>query len=107
MPSTNTIYHGEIAGSTDAAQMPSVNYKWGYIAALEDNAGNVYIGSSSDVARKSDSTTDGTGLQLDAGQFIVLDFLPPDLQLNLNEHWYICDNSGDGLTYYLRNWTST
>lgn len=107
MPSTQTIRHGEIAGSTDAAQMPSNTYRWGYIKALEDNAGNVYIGSSSDVVVKSDSTTDGTGFQMDAGDVMVLDFLPPDLHLNLNEHWYITDNSGDGLTYYLRDWVST
>ena len=102
-----TIYHGEILGSTDVAvQLPSVSYRWGYLKAAIGNTGNVYLGSSSDVTVSGSSTdTDITGgFPLDAGDLIVLDFLPLDSHPNLADHWIITDNASDHLSYYLVDW---
>ena len=102
---TRTIYHGEIVGSTDAAQMPSVTFRWGYVKAQSGNSGSVYIGSSSDVAVVGSTDTNETcGYEMDAGDVIVLDFYPLVDRYNLNENWYISDNAGDDLTYYLVDW---
>ena len=99
------IYHGEVLGSTDAAQMPDVSYRWGYIKAERSNTGNVYIGSSSDVEKIGSTDTNTTGgFELDAGELIVLDYLPVDGHPNLNEHWYITDNATDDFVYYLIDW---
>ena len=101
-----TIYHGELEGSTDAKQMPSVSYRWGYIKAATDNSGNVYVGSSSDVALASTDTNTTTGLPLDADDVMLIDYLPliAGAHPNLSEHWYITDNAGDEAMYYLVDW---
>jgi len=101
----STIYHGEIIGSTDAAQLPNVQYRWGYIKAESGNSGSVYLGGSSDVAIAGSTDTNTTGgIELDAGDVLILDFLPLDDHHNLNELWYISDNAGDDLTYIVWEW---
>lgn len=100
-----TIYHGEIIGSTDAAQLPSVPYRWGYIRAQSGNAGSVFLGSSSDVIKSGSTDTNTTcGIELSANQILVLDYLPTDGHPNLNELWRITTNAGDDLTYILWDW---
>ena len=102
---TKTTYTGEVLGSTDAAQMPTQTYRWGYIKAESGNSGSVFIGSSSDVEAFGSTDTNTTGgLELDAGDVIILDMFPPDLHSNLNEFWYICENAGDDFTYMLFDW---
>lgn len=95
------IYHGELPGSTDAVQMPVRKYQNGYVKAAIDNAGNVYIGSSSDVTIANGSTDADTttGFPLDAGHVLPLG-APGDL----SEMWYICDNAGDEVIYFVENW---
>lgn len=90
-----SIANEEVAGSTDAAQLPAVPYSWGYIKAARANTGNVYIGGSSDVAIVG--TTDAaakTGFELDAGEVLPLEGVG-----NLNDLWYICDNATDTFVY--------
>ena len=103
---TKTIYHGEVLGSTDAAQMPSVQYRWGYVKAAIANTGVVCTGSSSDITLSGSSTDTNTtgGFQLDAGDVMVLDYLPLDDHPNLSENWYITTAAGDHFTYYLIDW---
>jgi len=93
------IYHGWLAGSTDAVRMPNISYQNGYIKAMTDNAGNCFVGSSSDVAIAGTSDTNTTtGFVLDASEVFLL-----GAPGNLNENWYICDNAGDDLIYYLES----
>jgi hypothetical protein len=98
---TSAIYHGWLAGSTDSVQMPSKLFNYGYLKAKDDNTGNVYIGSSSDVSIAGTSDTNATtGFCLDAGE--VFPFDTPGLPLfDLANLWYISDNAGDDLTYIL------
>ena len=92
-----SIAHDELAGSTDAVQMPNVPYSWGYIKAAKSNTGNVYVGSSSDVSILG--TTDAaamTGFELEPSAVMVVDNLG-----NLNNLWYISENAGDDLMYFV------
>ena len=101
-----TIYHGEVLGSTNPAQLPDVSYRWGYLKAAIANSGNICIGSSSDVTLSGSSTDTNItgGLPLAGGDLMILDMLPLDAHPNLNEHWYISTAAGDHLTYYLVDW---
>ncbi len=95
------IYHGELPGSTDAIKMPAKKFQNGYVKAMIGNSGNVYIGSSSDVTIANGSTDADTttGYVLDAGE--VLELKTPG---NLDDYWYICDNAGDEVIYFLEDW---
>jgi hypothetical protein len=94
---SKTILRGNLAGSTDAVQMPSKTYQNGFLKAHPANTGNVYIGSSSDVTLGGTTDTNTTGgWPLDAGDVYV--FGSPG---SLNELWYICDNATDHLAYIL------
>jgi len=89
----STVACGELQGSATALQMPSVACKLVKFKARNDNAGNVYIGTSG--VTKPDGTTDTTtGFELDAGE--ETGWLPAS---NLNIFYRICDNAGDDLTY--------
>lgn len=91
-----TIYHGEVFGSTDPAQMPAVSYNWAYVKANSLNGGSVYLGASSDIALPG--TTDATkfnGYELDAGQEVHFPTAG-----NLNHLWYLTDGSTDSLLYF-------
>lgn len=84
---------GELAGSASALQMPDVACKLVKFKALNDNAGDVYIGGSG--VTVADGTTDvTTGLEIAAGE--ETGWLPVS---NLNLFYRICDNAGDDLTY--------
>lgn len=87
--------HGELAGSATAVQMPDVDCYFVNFKALNDNAGNVYIGLSSSVTAVNGTTDTTSGLQLDAGQ--ETGWIPTGG--NLNTFYRICDNAGDDLTY--------
>lgn len=93
-----TIRHGLRQGSTDAAQMPTYKFQAGYIKALADNVGNVYIGGSSDVAIAGTTDNLTTGYELDAGDVLVLG--KPG---NLQNYWYITDNAGDDLIFFIED----
>lgn len=93
-----TRYHGLRAGSTDAAQMPTYHYQNGFIKALADNSGNVYIGSSSDVTIAGTTDNLTTGYELDAGQVFLLG-APGSLQ----DYWYITDNAGDDFIFFIED----
>jgi len=89
----SSVATGELAGSTSAAQMPSVTCKLVKFKAAYDNAGRVYIGGAGvTVANGTTDTT--TGLQLQAGE--ETGWLPV---ANLNVFYRICDAAGDDLTY--------
>jgi hypothetical protein len=84
---------GEIQGSATAAQMPDIPCRAVAFTAINDNAGNVYLGGSG--VTVPDGTTDTTsGLELQAGD--MTQFIPCD---NLNIFYYICNNAGDDITY--------
>ncbi len=88
-----TVLCGELQGSATALQMPDVDCSLVKFKARNDNAGNVYIGTSG--VTKPDGTTDTTtGFELDAGE--ETGWLPAS---NLNIFYRICDNAGDDLTY--------
>jgi hypothetical protein len=92
-----TILHGNLAGSTDAVQMPQKRYQNGLIKAMPGNTGNVYIGASNAVALAGTTDTNATGgWVLDASEVYVLG-APGDL----SELWYISDNATDNLVYIL------
>jgi hypothetical protein len=97
---TKTIYHGNLAGSTNAVQMPHVTYQSGYIKAHPANTGNVCIGGSSDVVLSGTTDTNITGgWVLDAG-----DPYPLGAPGDLNELWYISENATDHLCYIIETW---
>lgn len=84
---------GEVSGSVTAKQLPQVACKLVKIVALNDNAGNVYIGGAG--VTVANGTTDATtGLQLDGGQ--DSGWIPV---ADLNELFIISDNAGDDITY--------
>jgi hypothetical protein len=93
---------GELAGSTTAAQMPSVSGSMVRFKARDDNAGNVYIGYSG-VTKPNGSTDTTTGFPLDAGD--DSGWVPFSSAVtsgdNLNDFYYICDNAGDDLIYWV------
>jgi hypothetical protein len=92
-----TIFTGNIAGSTDSVQLPDKLYQSGYIKAHPANTGNVYIGSSSDVAVAGTTDTNTTGgIVLDASEYFLLG--APN---NLKELWAIFDNAADTAQYYV------
>jgi hypothetical protein len=96
---TKTIYHGNLAGSTDAVRMPVKAYQNGWVKAHIANTGNVYIGSSSDVALGGTTDTNITGgWPLDAG-----DVYPLGAPGDLAELWYVCDNATDHLSYIVES----
>lgn len=100
LTTSKTISHGNLAGSTDAVQMPDKPYQNGFIKAHPANTGNVYIGSSSDVALAGTTDTNTTGgFVLDADDVYILG--APN---NLKELWYISDNATDHLMYLIENW---
>ena len=84
---------GELQGSATALQMPDIVCRMVMFKAHADNAGNVYIGTST-VTVADGVTATTTGFQLDAG-----DSTPWLLVPNLNKLYRICDNAGDDLTY--------
>ena len=88
---------GELAGTSVAAQMPTINCSAVNFKAVLSNAGNVYIGVSG--VTSVDGTTDTTtGLELGPGD--ETGFIPTD---NLNRFYRITTNDGDDLTYFLLN----
>jgi hypothetical protein len=93
-----TITHGLRQGSTDAAQMPTYTYQAGFIKALADNTGNVYIGGSSDVTIAGTTDNLTTGYELDAGNVFLLGKAG-----NLQDLWYITDNAGDDFIFWIEN----
>lgn len=93
--SYTTVANGELAGSTNAAQMQDIACKLVKFKASYDNVGRVYIGASG-VTVANGSTDTSTGLQLSAGD--ETGWIPVD---NLNRLYRICDNAGDDLTYLL------
>lgn len=91
--SSANIVHGELAGSATAAQGPDIPTSYVKIKAAYDNAGTVYIGSSSSVTAKTGSTNTTAGWPLRPGEeqeFMVS---------NLNLLYRICDNAGDDVLY--------
>lgn len=89
-----TVVHGELAGSATALQMPDVPCRKIKFKAQVDNAGDVFIGTSSSVTLAAGTTDVTSGYQLDAGD--DTDWLPGP---NANVYFRICDNAGDDLTY--------
>lgn len=89
----STVASGELAGNTNATQMPTVSCKLVKFKASYDNAGRVYIGGSG-VTVADGSTDTTTGFQLSAGE--ETGWLPV---ANLNVFYRKCDNAGDDLTY--------
>ena len=88
-----TVASGELAGSATALQMPDIACTMVKFKAVNNNAGNVYIGGAG--ATVVDGSTDATtGLELDAGE--ETGWL---MASNLNIFYRICDNAGDDLTY--------
>ena len=85
---------GEIAGSATAAQMPSIDCKFGKFKAVSSNAGRVYIGVTSGVTVVNGTTDTTTGFELNPGD--ETDWLPCG---SLDVFYRICDNAGDDLTY--------
>jgi len=90
----HNVYTGEIGGETSATQMPNIPCKLACFVACSGNATNVYIGTSSSVSVKNGTTDTTTGFELDAGA--QTPWLPIP---NLNKLYYICDATGDDLTY--------
>lgn len=91
---SGNITHGEIAGSETAAQLPDVPVgTYALIKAQADNAGNVYIGSSSGVTVAGGTTDTTSGYPLAAGNELEL------YVTNLNLLYRICDNAGDDISY--------
>jgi hypothetical protein len=93
---------GELAGSTSAAQMPSVSGSLVRFKARDDNAGNVYIGYSG-VTKPNGSTDTTTGFPLDAGDDTGWLPLPSAVGAgnNMNAFYYITDNAGDDIIYWV------
>jgi len=90
----STIVTGEVQGGTAAVQMPDIPCAMIKIKALSNNAGNVYLGSSSSMTRAGTTTNTTMGYELDAGQ--ETDWLPID---NLNKLWMRTDNNADDVCY--------
>lgn len=84
---------GELAGNTNATQMPNVACNLVMFKAEYNNVGRVYIGVSG-VTKQDGSTDTTTGYELSAGESTP--WIPVD---NLNRFFRICDNAGDDLTY--------
>lgn len=84
---------GEIAGSTTAAQMPSLSCRLVKFKAVIGNSGNVYIGIAG-VTKPDGSTDTTTGWELDAGE--ETPWIPVE---NMNQIYRICDNAGDDVVY--------
>lgn len=85
---------GEKAGATSATQLSSDQAcKTVLIKAKGDNAGNVYLGSTSSMTIPDESADTTSGYPLDAGEEIRL-FVG-----NLNQVYFICDNVGDALSF--------
>ena len=89
-----TYISGELGGETSATQCPDRSCCMVRFKAKPGNTGNVYIGVSSSVTIANGTTDTTTGFVLDAGD--DTGWLPVE---NLNEFWYICDNTGDDFTY--------
>jgi len=97
IPMTSQLACGEVAGSASATQLPDIKTKLCYIKALPSNAGNVYIGTSSSVTAAAGTTDTTSGYALSAGQ--EMQYFGP----NLNLLYYICDNAGDDLNYFIHS----
>ncbi len=88
------IATGEVAGSATQAVFPTVAAKLIKIKAHADNAGKVYIGTSTSITVANGSTDTTTGWQLSPKD--ETPWLPLS---NLNLLYRICDNAGDDVTY--------
>jgi hypothetical protein len=87
------VVSGERQGSATAAQLPDIPCSMVWIAALNDNVGDVYLGGAG--VTVADGTTDTTsGIELEPGDMIGP--IPVD---NLNRMYIICDNAGDDIVY--------
>ena len=93
MRSYETVLSGEIQGGTTAAQLPSITCGLVKFKALNDNAGNVYIGGANVTVAGTETNTTA-GFQLDAGE--ETGWIPVS---NLNQFWMITDNNADDLVY--------
>ena len=90
---TRTVKSGELAGSTSALVMPTIEAYLVNFKAVSSNVGKVYTGAAG--VTKVDGTTDvTTGFELGAGE--STGWIPCG---NLNQFYRICDNAGDDLTY--------
>jgi len=88
---------GARQGRATATRMPSMAARFVTIMAENANTGNVYIGLAGVTATPStDDLT--TGIQLDAGQSIRL-----PLDNDLDELYYICDNTTDDFTFLVES----
>lgn len=92
------IQTGEVAGSTSAAQLPSIAGKLCRIQASHTNVGYVYLGTTSGVTKEDGTTDITTGFMLAPGQDTGWMPIP-----QLDWLWRICDNAGDDLTYMMLN----
>jgi hypothetical protein len=90
----STVQTGEVAGSITAVVLPSIECEMVNVKAQGDNAGNVYLGTSSSATVCAGTTDITSGFQLDAGQ--ETGWLPIT---NLNKLYIICDNAGDDICY--------
>ena len=77
------IVSGELIGVTSALQLPDIACNRVTLKAEASNPTFVYLGGAG-VTKKDGSTDATTGIQLDAGEEVTL---------------YICDATGDVLTY--------
>jgi hypothetical protein len=85
---------GELAGSVTAVQLPTISCQYVRFRARANNAGNVYLGTSTNVTIPDGTTDVTTGFSVTPGA--DTGFIPIS---NLNLLWRICDNAGDALTY--------
>ena len=85
---------GELQGSASALQLPDVPCRYVSFVALNDNAGDVYLGTSSSVTVADGTTDTTTGYELKPGAQTAQWPIS-----NLNLLFRICDNSGDDLAY--------
>jgi hypothetical protein len=89
----NGVNSGELQGSASALQLPDIPCQMVMFVALNDNAGDVYLGGEG--VTVADGTTDTTtGIELKASAATGWIFIS-----NLNLLYRICDNTGDDITY--------
>lgn len=90
---------GVIAGSTTATVLPNVYFGYqAWLAGVANNAGNVYLGNSTDVIIAGSTTDAVSGFQVTPGRMIILQ--GPG---NLSSYYRICDNAGDDLSYMVES----
>lgn len=85
---------GELGGETSATACPDIRGGLVMFKACSANTGDVYIGTSASATVKDGTTDVTTGFELAAGE--TTPWLPVT---NLNIFHYICDGTGDDITY--------